>query len=238
MQAVVLAGGLGTRMLPHTEHVPKILLEVGGRPFAFWLLERLRDAGFDDVVLCVAHLGDSVRDAVGDGSGFGVAVRYSDEGDELLGTAGALRNALELLEPTFLVTYGDSYLPFDYAAPLRALERHTSARGTMAVFENHDVIEPSNVAVRDGWVVRYDKHRSMSPIELDHIDYGATALRRDVVQAIPERVTVGLDTLQSELAREGTMLGCRVETRFYEIGSLSGRADLEAYLLGARRKQT
>ena len=67
-QAVVLAGGLGTRMLPRTERVPKVLLPVAGRPFAAWLLESLVAAGYEDVLFCVAHLGDLVREELGDGS--------------------------------------------------------------------------------------------------------------------------------------------------------------------------
>ena len=217
-------------MLPHTERVPKILLEVRGRPFAAWLLERLRDAGFDEALLCIAHLGGAVREAIGDGSAFGIRIRYADEGGTLMGTAGALRSALPELASTFLVTYGDSYLPFDYAAPLRALEAHPTARGAMAVFENHDELEASNTAVKGDWITRYDKAREESPILLDHIDYGAIALRREVIEALPAGMPLGLDGIQSRLATEGTLLAHRAATRFFEIGSPRGRTDLEAYL--------
>ena len=113
MQAVVLAGGLATRMRPKTLTVAKAMLEVAGRPFVDWLLEKLAADGYEDVLLCIAHLGEQIEEHVGDGSRFGLRVRYSNEGKELLGTLGALRHALPLLEPAFLVTYGDSYLPFD-----------------------------------------------------------------------------------------------------------------------------
>ncbi len=73
---------------------------------------------------------------MGDGAAFGVTVAYSEDGPQLLGTGGALRRALDLLEPTFLLTYGDSYLPFDYTAPLRDLNAHPDALGTMSVFQN------------------------------------------------------------------------------------------------------
>src|SRR5262249_5936221 len=113
-QAVVLAGGLATRMFPRTRDVPKSMLEVAGRPFVEWQIELLARAGFDDVVMCIAHLGDAIRAHVGDGARFGARVQWSEEGPRLLGTAGAIRAALPLLAPTFIVTYGDSYLPFDY----------------------------------------------------------------------------------------------------------------------------
>ncbi|MET0594999.1 MAG: sugar phosphate nucleotidyltransferase, partial [Polyangiaceae bacterium] len=110
-QVVILAGGLATRMRPRTLTTPKILLEVAGRPFGAWLLERLAAAGYQQAVLCIAYLGEQVRDVIGDGRPFGIDVVYADEGPNLLGTAGAIRKAADLLAPQFLVTYGDSYLP-------------------------------------------------------------------------------------------------------------------------------
>src|ERR1700722_7607692 len=118
-QAVVLAGGLATRMRPRTLTIPKAMLEVAGRPFIDWQLEKLRACGIDDIVLCVAHLGEQIEAHVGTGEQFGVRVGCSDEGRTLLGTAVAVRVALPMMEPGVLVTYGDSYLPFDYAEPLR-----------------------------------------------------------------------------------------------------------------------
>ena len=81
MQAVVLAGGLATRMRPRTLAVPKALLEVAGRPFVDWQLERLAACGLPDVVMCVAHLGDQIRAHVGDGARLGVRVVWSFEDD-------------------------------------------------------------------------------------------------------------------------------------------------------------
>src|SRR5580693_4954025 len=159
MQAVVLAGGLATRMRPRTLTIPKSMLEVAGRPFIDWQLEKLRACGFDDVVLCVAFLAEQIRDHVGDGTRFGVKVRYSDEGPTLLGTAGAIRNALDLLAPTFLVTYGDSYLPFDYAEPLDLLDAHADCEGVMSIYENQGAWDTSNTApdATGAWVARYEK---------------------------------------------------------------------------------
>jgi NDP-sugar pyrophosphorylase family protein len=233
MQIVVLAGGLGTRMLPLTRDVPKFLLDVAGRPFAWWLLERLASQGFDEAIVCVGYLGDEIRGAVGDGARFGLRVRYADEGPVLLGTAGALRSAIDLLDEAFVVTYGDSYLPFDYRAPLDALRGAPSALGAMAVFENRDAIEPSNTAVSEGRVRRYDKTRAPGEPPLDHIDYGAMALRREVVAALPAGEPLGLDRVQADLARRGALLAVTARDRFFEIGSPGGRADLEAHL--ARR---
>ncbi|HZJ54216.1 MAG TPA: sugar phosphate nucleotidyltransferase [Myxococcaceae bacterium] len=233
MQAVVLAGGLATRMHPHTERIPKSLLEVAGRPFIDWQLELLARAGIRDVVLCIAHLGGLIRAHVGDGSPHGLSVRYAEEEpDWLLGTAGALRAAVALLAPRFLVTYGDSYLRFDYGAPLRLLADHADCDGVMAIYRNAGQIEPSNVATDGTWVLRYEKEASGEA--LDHIDYGATALRREVVEALPPGVPLGLDRVQAELAARGRLRALVVHERFFEIGSPAGRADLDRYLRRTR----
>lgn len=238
MQAVILAGGLATRMHPRTLQTPKFLLEVGGKPFAAWLLERIASCGFDRVVLCIGHMGETIRSYVGDGSAFGLTVHYSDEGKTLLGTAGALRRALDLLEPSFLVTYGDSFLPFDYRAPVALLREHADADGVMAVYRNEGRWDSSNTTVRfdqrgDLWVERYEKARDAweRDAELpDHIDYGATALRRDVVERLPSDAVCGLDEVQRELARAGRLRAYRASERFYEIGSEAGLAELETKL--------
>lgn len=235
-QAVILAGGLGTRMLPRTERVPKILLPVAGRPFAAWLFERLSSCGLTDVVLCIGHLGAEVQRALGDGSAFGVRLRYVEDGERLLGTAGALRRALPLLEEAFVVTYGDSYLPFDYRAVLLDLRAHAEAKGTMSVFRNDDRFDRSNSEVRGDILARYEKRPAGAPRDpsLDHIDYGAIALRREVIAALPEGEPHDLAALQRGLAEAGLLRAFRADRRFFEIGSPEGLADLEAHLTHAR----
>ena len=233
MQAVILAGGLATRMHPHTRSVPKSLLEVAGRPFIDWQLELLASSGMTEVVLCIGHLGDAIRSHVGQGARHGLAVRYAEERPgRLLGTAGALRAALGMLAPRFLVTYGDSYLSFDYAAPLRLLERHGDCDGVMAINRNAGRFEPSNVETDGEWVIRYRKDAT-GP-ELDHIDYGASAFRREVIEALPPGVALGLDRVQEELAARRRLRALVVHERFFEIGSPAGWAELEHHLRKTR----
>lgn len=230
MQAVVLAGGLATRMHPHTLTVPKSMLEVAGRPFVDWQLEKLASHGYGEVVLCVGHLGEQVEAHVGDGARFGLSVKYAYDGPRLLGTWGALRRALPLLAETFLVTYGDSWLPFDYAAPLRELRAHADCDGVMAVFDNAGQWDASNVATDGAWVLRYEKG-GKDP-ELRFIDYGALALRREVVARLSEGEARGLDALQHELAAAHRMRAWVAQERFFEIGSKEGLETLERRLAG------
>ncbi len=95
MQCVVLAGGLGTRMRPFTEVLPKALVPVAGRPFVEHQLRRLADEGVRDVILSIGYRGDVLRSHVGGGARWGLSVRYVDEGEDLRGTGGALRLALD-----------------------------------------------------------------------------------------------------------------------------------------------
>ncbi len=227
MQAVILAGGLGTRLGARTASLPKSLLPVAGQPFIDWQLTRLAACGFTEVLLCVGHLGDALRAHVGDAAA-GLAVHYSDDGPRLLGTAGALRRALPLLAPSFLVTYGDSYLPFDYATPLRDLAGHPAALGTLSVYPNAGRWDASNTAIAGERVVRYAKG-SADPV-LDHIDYGALALRRSVIEALPPDEPWGLDAIQADLATSGRLRALVAPERFYEIGSEAGLAELERAL--------
>jgi MurNAc alpha-1-phosphate uridylyltransferase len=225
---VVLAGGLATRMRPHTLTVPKAMLEVAGRPFVDWQLERLAESGVRDVVMCVAHLAEQIEAHVGDGARFGVRVRWAHEGAKLLGTAGAIRAALELLEPVFVVTYGDSYLPFDYSEPARILSEHPDCDGVMAVFKNAGAWDASNVVTDGEWVTRYEK--GQKDPAFDHIDYGATALRRAIIAALPAGEPHGLDAIQRDLSRQKRLRACVARARFFEIGSPEGLAELDRHL--------
>jgi MurNAc alpha-1-phosphate uridylyltransferase len=229
---VVLAGGLATRMRPHTLTVPKSMLEVAGRPFVDWQLERMAACGITNVVMCVAHLAEQIEAHVGDGSRHGLRVRWAREGAKLLGTAGAIRATVELLEPTFLVTYGDSYLPFDYAEPLRILEEHGDCDGVMSIYKNDGKWDASNVVASEdtdgAWVARYEK--GQSDPAFDHIDYGATALRREVIGALPLGEPRGLDAIQRDLARANRLRACVARDRFFEIGSPEGLAELDRSL--------
>ena len=228
LTAVILAGGLATRLGATTRSTPKALLPVGGRPFLAWQLERLVRSGFSEALILTGHLGDAIASFVGDGSAFGLRVRTRSDGPALLGTAGALRHALDALDDDFLVTYGDSYLPFDYSAPLVDLRAHPQALGTMSVFANAGRWDASNTLVEGDRVVRYEK--GSTDTTLEHIDYGALALRRSVIAEIPEGVARGLDVIQTELARRGLLRACVAAKRFYEIGSPAGLDELDALL--------
>ena len=115
MTAMILAAGLGTRMRPLTNHRPKPLLDVGGKPLIVWHIERLKASGFTDIIINVAYLGQQIIGYLGDGSKYGVTITFSDEQSEgALETAGGIVKALPLLSDTFLVVNGDVWTDFSY----------------------------------------------------------------------------------------------------------------------------
>src|SRR5262245_58395867 len=114
MPAVILAGGLATRLKDLTATTPKALIEVAGKPFLWHQLELLKRSGINRVILLVGHLGEAIQDRFGGGAELGMSLEYSFDGPTLLGTGGAIRRALSLLPEQFFVLYGDSYLPCDY----------------------------------------------------------------------------------------------------------------------------
>ena len=123
MKAMILAAGLGTRMQPLTNHLPKPLLAVGGKPLIVWHLERLKRNGFQDVVINIAWLGDKIPELLGQGDQFGLSIQYSDEQNEaLLETGGGIIKALPLLgDEPFLVLNGDIWCDYSFSpdSPLK-----------------------------------------------------------------------------------------------------------------------
>lgn len=120
MKAMILAAGRGERMRPLTDHTPKPLLKVGGKPLIVWHIERLAQAGFNEIIINHAHLGQQIEEALGDGKHWGVSIQYSPE-KVALETAGGIANALALLTEDdtkmapFLVVNGDVFTDIDFA---------------------------------------------------------------------------------------------------------------------------
>jgi NDP-sugar pyrophosphorylase family protein len=227
LPVAILAGGLATRLRPMTDRIPKSLVSIAGRPFIFHQLELLKNQGIDRVVICVGHLGDQVKAAVGDGRALGLAIEYSFDGGEPLGTGGALKQALSLLGDEFFVLHGDSYLPCSFAAVQSAYE---AARrpALMTVLRNDNHWDKSNVLFRSGEPTIYDKK---SPrVDMSHIDFGLYVLSSDVFLTYGDLKVIDLADICQELSKNGQLAAVEVSERFYEIGSPQGIRDTEEFL--------
>lgn len=227
LPVAILAGGLATRLRPLTETIPKSLIEINGEPFLWHQLRLLRENGVERVVLCVSHLGQQVRDSVGDGDAFGLHVDYSFDGAELLGTAGALKRAQPLLGASFFVLYGDSYLPIDLPA-VEAAFRTSGKAALMTVYSNAGQWDSSNVEFADGRIAVYDK--KLRTERMRHIDYGLGVLSDAALERVPQGRAWDLASLYQDLLRDGELAAFEAPHRFYEIGSFSGIEELSSYL--------
>lgn len=227
LQVAILAGGLATRLRPLTEKIPKILLDVAGRPFAEWQVELLRRNGVSRIVYCLGFLGEQVQDALGDGSRWDMTFNYISDGPRLLGTGGALKRAVPLLDESFFVMYGDSYLPCGMQ-PVEESFLASGKSGLMTVFRNEGQWDTSNVAFADGKIFRY--HKEQLTLDMAYIDYGLGVLRKDVFDRYPEDTPLDLATVYQDLLRDKQLAGYEVSQRFYEIGSHAGLEELSEYL--------
>jgi len=223
----ILAGGLATRLRPATDTIPKALLSVAGQPFLSHQLRLLHSKGFRRIVLCVGHLGELIEAKIGDGKRLGLQIDYSFDGPTLLGTGGALKRAISKLGERFLVTYGDSYMPVDYASVVEAFVR-SEKPALMTLFENEGRWDASNVWFEAGEIHRYDK-RVRTP-QMRHIDYGISILTSGLFAGFGDDAPFDLSDLYSRLVSEKQMAAYEVKQRFYEIGSAQGLAELDALL--------
>ncbi len=227
MQAVILAGGLATRLRPLTEKLPKCLLDIGGRPFLEYQLELLKKNGINRILLCLGHLSEMVREYFQAGERFGIRLGYSLEEEKLLGTGGALRKAWPQLEKEFLLLYGDSYLDFSYSD---MIEHYRKARwvALLSVCRNQNQWDRSNAVVEEGQVRIYDK-KSFLP-EMQYIDAGLSILSKNVIREIPPDEFYDLADLYKSLARRRLLGAYEIEQRFYEVGSPSGLQEFTALI--------
>lgn len=180
MQALILAGGEGTRLRPLTSSVPKPVVPLAGRPFISYMIEWLRRHGVDEVVLSCGFMADGVRAVLGDGERLGVRLRYVEE-PRPLGTGGALKLAEDLLEDRFLMLNGDQLTDIDLTALLRQHER-TGARATIALMAVEDPSAYGLVRRRDDLSVSgFLEKPNADEIDTNLVNAGAYVLERSVL---------------------------------------------------------
>ena len=218
MQAVILVGGEGTRLRPLTSTVPKPVVPLVDRPFIGYMLEWLRRHGVDDVVLCSGFLATSVRNVLGDGSAYGLRIRYVEEPDPR-GTAGALKFAESLLDERFLMLNGDVLTDIDLTAQVAAHERN----GAVATLALVPVDDPSAYGLvrmePDGAVREFVEKPSPDQIDTNLVSAGAYMLERSVVDLVPPDVNYSIEReIWPRLIGNG-LYGFAAEAYWLDIGT-------------------
>ena len=216
MQVVILAGGLGKRLKPLTERVPKPMISINGRPFLEHQLKLLKKFNLTRGVLCLGHRAEVVESYFGSGSKWGFDIKYSIE-EQLLGTGGALKRAEEYLEDSFLLLNGDTYLPIDYTHLISRF-REMNRMGLMVVYGNQEKIAPNNIALdRSNMVICYDKRKEEG---LSYIDAGVMVLKKEVLELIPKNRVVSLEEeIFPELIRLKELWAYPTKQRYHDIGT-------------------
>lgn len=223
---VVIAGGLAKRLHPITKAIPKSLVEVKGVPFIDHQLRMLSQKGLTRIVFCIGHYGDQIKKHLANSNTHGIEILFSEDGDTLRHTGGALLKALPYLDEEFLVTYGDSYLDADYQGIARHFH-NSSLLAMMTVYKNDKLWDNSNVLFEDGKIQIYSKadpHPAMQ-----HIDFGLLAFRKKCFQPWMGIEKIDLADILEKLVQTEGLGGFEVLKRFYEVGTTQGIDDLEAY---------
>ncbi len=219
MKAMVLAAGRGERMRPLTDHTPKPLLEVGGKPLIVWHLERLARAGFRDVVVNLAWLGDRIRDALGDGGRWGLRLSYSPEGERGLETGGGIFQALGLLGPEpFLVVNGDIWLDADLAA----LAKPPVGLAHLLLVDNPEHHPDGDFLLRDGYIAD-------GPGE-QRFTFSGVGVYRPALFAGCKPGVFPLAPLLRKAGGKGQVSGELHRGRWFDIGTPARLAALDAQL--------
>lgn len=220
-QAVVLAGGRGERLRPITDAIPKPMVAIHGRPFLEYLVALLKKNGITDIVMCLGYLSKKITEHFGDGSRFGLRIRYS-VGAVVDETGTRLRNAWPLLDDRFLLLYCDNYWPLD----LIRMEEFYHSKGALAsatVYANADGRGEygfeNNICVDgEGYVLRYDKTRAHP--DLNGVDIGFFLLDKRALDLIPAGNVSFEQAVLPRLVAQRQLVGFRTDTPYYTITSV------------------
>ena len=230
-QAVILAGGQGTRLRPLTNDRPKPMVEVVGKPFLEHILTMLKGNGIKEVVLLLGYMPEKIIDYFGDGKNFGIKIKYSvTPVDDETGTR--IKKAKDFLDEKFLLLYSDNYWPAKLSH-MHDFFKKSGALGTVTVYNNKEGFgeygrENNMLVADDGLVLKYD--RSRKDRELNAIDIGFFILRKSILDIMPEHNFSFEAEILPKLISEQKLFAYRTDDRYYPLTSVSFLPQLEKVL--------
>lgn len=226
-QAVILAGGRGERLRPLTDTVPKPMVAINGRPFLEYLIELLRDNGIEEVILCTGYLHEKISEHFGDGSAFGLRIRYS-VADVACDTGRRLKLAEGLFNKEFLLSYADNYWPLHLHA-VRDRYEAAGARALMTVYTNKNGETKNNVTVdNEGYVTAYD--RSRTDAGTNGVDIGFFIINRSVLDLLGDENCSFESSLLPVLVRRRELVAYLTDQRYYSISTPVRLAEAGGFL--------
>ena len=230
MQMVIPCGGLATRLGELTKGIPKSMMDINGRPFLELQIELLRKYDFDELVLCIGHLGEKIKDYFGNGKKHGITIKYSK--DNKLDVIGAIKNAEPLLKDSFFMLYGDSYLPTLNFNDMHQKFTHQNKLALMAVWKNNNNIDNSNLKVQNGEVT------SVGDSDSDYIDYGVTVMRKNALKIVPLTQPFSTKSFWTKLSNMRELAAYEVTERFHHIGNKEGLDELITFIAEKKSEKT
>lgn len=232
-QAVILAGGRGTRLRPITLTRPKPMVEFHGRPFLEYMVEMLRDQGFDRILMLLGYLPEVIADHFGDGSRLGVKIEYDiTDADDL--TAYRVQHAAHLIDDTFLLLYCDNYWPMRFD-DMWAKYLASGADGQVVIYSNADRFSKDSVIVgEDGMVKVFDRSRKTPGLKGIEISY-AILEKKVVMPLLPAHQELFEQAVYPALAEQNRLAAYWSEHRYYSVGNLERLPITEAFF---RREPT
>ena len=227
MQMVILCGGLATRLGHLTKYTPKSMVQIEGKSFLDYQIENLKKQSIKNIILCVGHLSEKIERYFGNGEKFDVNIKYSYDKEKPLGPIGALKNAELLLEDTFFIMYGDSYLSIDLNKVHNYFMQFNKP-ALMVVYKNFDKYDRSNIIVQDNLITSYGgKERTKDMI---YIDYGTSILRKKTLDIVPRDTEYTTGQFFSKLIKRNELLAYEAKERFYHIGTPEALEEFRNYI--------
>lgn len=231
MLAVILCGGLGTRLRPLTYDIPKPMVPVLGKPFLVYLVELLRSFQVRKFIFCTGYLSEHIERYFGDGSAFGVTIEYQRE-KERLDTGGALRAARRLITDDFLLCFGDSIIYLDYAR-LIARSKKIGSRSAILVLSRNETGDEGfarhNARVEGGRVLEYSKKEPKE--DLNYFDSGVLLCRKGILGELPKKKVFSLEEeIYNRLSRSGRLFAYPSRKKPFDIGTPGRVKAFETYL--------
>ena len=214
MKAVILAGGLGTRLQPYTTFLPKAMLPLGDKPLLEHLIEWVKQGGVDSFVLCVSYLRKTIENYFEDGSRFGVKIEYA-VADRPLATAGQLKTAEAFIDDTFVCLYGDSIFDFNLKSMIESHRRKRSFV-TMGLFEYKTKLQYGVIEMDEDNKVKAWREK---PEVKGNINIGLYIMEPGIFKFIPPNKPYGMnDVIQSVIEKKNKVSGFVIKKGFLDIG--------------------
>ncbi|MFC1917399.1 HAD-IIIA family hydrolase [Chloroflexota bacterium] len=215
-QAVILAGGIGSRLRPLTNAVPKPMVLVNNRPFLEYLIDMLKENGISEIVLLLGYLPEKITGHFGDGSNFGIGIKYSI-GQVSDKTGTRIKKAEHLLDDYFLLMYGDNCWPLNLEKLLEFYTRH-EVLASVTIYANKDGITRNNVLVNDdGYVLKYDKTRKDN--NLNGVEIGFFIMNKKTLELMPSRNFSFEEVILPGLIARRQLGGYQTDHRYYSIST-------------------